>query len=58
MDELFSLIQTEIKVLLEKHLTPHFNQMEQDRANMTMIENILRQMPEFKKLEQENRTLR
>jgi len=58
MDELFTLIQTEIKVLLEKHLTPHFNQMEQDRANMTMIENILRQMPEFKKLEQENRTLR
>ena len=32
MDELFSLIQIEMKALLEKHLTPHFDQMERDRA--------------------------
>ena len=58
MDELFTLIQMEMKTLLEKHLTPHFIQMRQDRSNMMTLENILRQMPAFQKLEEENKALR
>ena len=51
-------INNEVKEILTKYLSPHLAQMNQDRLNMKYIENILRGMPEFQRLEKENMELR
>ena len=51
-------INNEVKEILTKYLSPHLAQMNQDRMNMKCIENILRGMPEFQRLEKENIELR
>ena len=51
-------INNEVKEILTKYLSPHLAQMNQDRMNMKCIENILRGMPEFQRLEKENMELR
>ena len=51
-------INNEVKDILTKYLSPYLMQMNQDRMNMKCIENILRGMPEFQRLEKENMELR
>ena len=51
-------INNEVKDILTKYLSPYLMQMNQDRSNMKCIENILRGMPEFQRLEKENIELR
>ena len=51
-------INNDIGKIVEKHLIPHFEEMLSAKHNMKLIETVLRQMPDFKRLEQENETMR
>ena len=51
-------INNDIGKIVEKHLIPHFEEMLSAKHNMKLIETVLRQMPDFKRLEQENEAMR
>jgi hypothetical protein len=51
-------INNDIGKIVEQHLFPHFEDMLREKHNMKLIETVLRQMPDFKRLEQENEALR
>jgi hypothetical protein len=51
-------INNDIGKIVEKHLTPHFEAMLLAKHNMKLVESVLRQMPDFKRLESENEALR
>jgi hypothetical protein len=51
-------INNDIGKIVEKHLIPHFEEMLREKHNMKLIETVLRQMPDFKRLEQENEAMR
>ena len=58
LSPLIVLINNEISKVVNAILLPHFETMQREKDTMRIIENILKQMPDFKKLEQENETLK
>jgi hypothetical protein len=51
-------ITSEINKVLQNFLIPQFEIFQQNQNNMKIIENILKEMPEFKRLERENMELK
>jgi hypothetical protein len=58
LNNILAGITGEINTVLQKYLTPQFEIFQKNRDNMSIIENILKEMPEFKKLERENMELK
>jgi hypothetical protein len=58
LSQLLNDIKSEITSVVEKHLLPHFEQMKCNNENIKLIETVLKQMPEFKRLERENEDLK
>jgi hypothetical protein len=56
--QLLDNINIAIKNEVGKILLPFFETMQRDKENMKLIENVLKQMPEFKRLEAENQELK
>ena len=56
--QLLENINIAIKSEVGKILLPFFETMQRDKENMKLIENVLKQMPEFKRLEAENQELK
>ena len=58
LSQLLNEIKTEINAVVEKHLLPHFEKMKCNNENIKLIESVLRQMPDFQRLEKENADLK
>ena len=58
LSHLLDNIKTDIISVIEKHLFPVFETLKTNNANIKLIEGILKQMPEFKQLEKENKELK
>ena len=58
LTELLNAIKSEINMVVERHLLPHFEKMKCNNENMRMIETVLHQMPAFQRLERENAELK
>ena len=58
LSQLIAVINNEIGEVLNTILLPHFETMQREKDNMRVIETILKQMPEFKRLEKENAELK
>jgi hypothetical protein len=58
LSHLIGTINNEISKVVNVILLPFFETMQREKENMKIIESILKQMPEFKRLEQENKELK
>ena len=58
LSQLLNNIKTEIGAVVERNLLPHFERMKCNNENIKLIETVLRQMPEFQRLEKENEELK
>jgi len=58
MENIINTINNDITKSIKQRLSPLFKIMIDDRNKMQMIESILREMPEFKKIEEENKLLK
>jgi hypothetical protein len=58
LSELLNAIKNEINSVVERHLLPHFERMKCNNENIRLIETVLKQMPEFQRLEKENAELK
>ena len=58
LSELLNAIKSEINMVVERHLLPHFERMKCNNENIKMIETVLQQMPAFQRLERENAELK
>ena len=58
LSQLMNDIKNEITSVVERHLLPHFERMKCNNENIKLIETVLKQMPEFQRLEKENAELK
>jgi hypothetical protein len=58
LSELLNAIKSEINMVVERHLLPHFEKMKCNNENMKLIETVLHQMPAFQQLQKENAELK
>ena len=54
LTDVINTINDEIYDVVQKHLLPYFEVMQNNRKKMRMIESILREIPEFQELIKEN----
>ena len=58
LNQLMLKIKDEVSTVVEQHLLPYFERMKTNNENIRLIESVLRQMPDFQRLEKENKELK
>ena len=58
LNQLMLKIKDEVSSVVEQHLLPYFERMKTNNENIRLIESVLRQMPDFQRLEKENAELK
>ena len=58
IENIITTINNDIAIFVKQKLSPLFEAMINDRNKMRMIETILKEMPEFKRIEKENQLLK
>ena len=58
LTDVINTINDDIYDVVQKHLLPYFEVMQNNRKKMQMIESILREIPEFQELIKENQQLK